>query len=264
MPFLHSGHTYPSADSIPHGGSWPGALVGGERFTTWPTPTAGPGGYPSALSYPGVVVIDNEEATDAEQVLARDLAATVTFTLPAGYGYRIERAAGTGTTPHYLPGTGGAWTLIEQDTADAGGSAEVIVTVPANDSDYTLAIWAINPAGHYSDPLTINVFGLDEPPLGPAGARYASIQVTTTRGGWPKIEVDTDPAFGSPTVYDGEVDASGWLVCLTSGDVQTGTGTALPTTGFPAGSNGRYLRVTLPVAYSNRHVRGYQGSEPTA
>ena len=221
-----------------------------------------PSSFPSPGSYPAGPG-DPTAATDLEQTLARDLAATVTLNVTDGYGWRIERATGANQTPPGLPFTGGAWTHVHTDTTDSVDGVYT-VTLPANDTDYTLAIWAVTEHGTWSNPATLNVFGLDEPTLGPAGARYASIQVTTTRGGWPKIEVDTDPAFGSPTVYDGEVDASGWLVCLTSGDVQTGTGTALPTTGFPPGSNGRYLRVTLPVAYSNRHVRGYQGSEPTA
>ena len=236
--------------------------MGGEvtlPASSYPHPSSFPssGGYPSGpTGTPGA-------ATDLDQAQARDLQATVTFTVPTGYGWAIDYATGAGQTPPDLPLSGGGWTNADLDPTDAAGGT-LTVTLPTNDDDYTLAVWAANTDGTWSPPITINVFGLDAPTLGPAGARYASVQVTTTRRGWPKIEVDTDPAFGSPTVYDGEADTSGWLVCLTSGDVQTGTGTALPTTGFPPGSNGRYLRVTLPVAYSNRHVRGYQGSEPTA
>ncbi len=262
MAFFTNLRTYPASDSTPHGGSWPGDFVGYARFTTWPNSGTGPGGYPSTLSFPGVVVLATDDATGVGHALARDLAATVEFDLPAGYGYRVERTAGASMTPHWLPGSGG-WTLADEDTADAGGSASVSVALPTNDDDYTAAIWAIDPDGRASEPITVTVFGLNEPAAGPGGPRYASIQVTTARAGWPRIEVDTDPAFGSPTVYDAETDPGGWTICDTTGEVTSDAGDVMPAGGFPAGSSGKYLRVRLPAAFGNRYARGYQGSEPT-
>lgn len=218
-----------------------------------------PSSFPSAGSYPAGPV-DPTAPTGVEQTLARDLAATVTLSVEDGYGWRMERATGANQTPPGLPYAGGSWTHVHTDATDSVDGVYA-VTLPANDTDYTLAIWAVTATGTWSNPVAINVFGLDEPVIGPAGHRYASIQITTTRAGWPRIEVDTDPLFGSPTVYDAKTDPGGWSLCDTTGEVTGDTGDT--TAEFPAASSGKYMRVVLPVSYGNRYVRGYQGSDPT-
>lgn len=222
----------------------------------YPHPSSFPSGesYPAGPGTPAAV-------TAYEQALARDLSATVTFTLPGGcVGWRAERATGAGQPPPVLPYSGGGWTHVQ---TDADGPAGLTLSLPANDADYTLAVWPVTTGGTWGEPATINVFGLDEPVAGPGGPRYASIQVTTTRAGWPRIEVDTDPAFTSPTTYDAETDPGGWTICDTTGEVTSDAGDVMPAGGFPAGSDGKYLRVRLPAAFGNRYARGYQGSEPT-
>lgn len=226
--------------------------------TAYPHPSA----FPSSGSYPAGPEGTPSAPTGVEQAEARDLEGTATFDVPAGYGWAVEYKAGAGETPALLPLNGDGWTNAEVDGADAGDGT-CTFTLPANDNDYTLAVWLADENGTWGPPATINVFGLNEPAAGPGGPRYASIQVTTTRAGWPRIEVDTDPAFGSPTTYDAETDPGGWTICDTTGEVTTDTGDVMPAGGFPAGSSGKYLRVRLPAAFGNRYARGYQGSEPT-
>ena len=221
-----------------------------------------PSSFPSPGSYPSGPTGTPAAPTDVEQTTARDLAATVTFDVPTGYGWAVDYATGAGLTPPDLPLSGGDWTNADLDPEDAAAGT-LTVTLPTNDDDYTVAVWAADEDGTWGAPATINVFGLDEPVVGPTGHLYASIQITTTRGGWPRIEVDTDPAFGSPTVYDAKTDPGGWTICDTTGEVTGNTGDAMPAGGYPADTDGKYLRVTIPSALGNRWVRGYQGSDPT-
>ncbi len=201
---------------------------------------------------------------------ASDLSAPIDFV--ASGGYVIARHAGAGTAAP-ATSTDSGWTEVANVYPGSGG--RVLVPLPTNSDEYTLAVAGRNAAGAVSAFSTVDVFGLAAPALEAVTSSAALSRVANARQGWPVLELDTRLSWakaaaypaGAQWRYDASVDGpDGWVTFDADTPVSVELlndpgGTPLGAEGWPAGSAGMLVRLTFPVAPLRRYVRPSEVSE---
>jgi hypothetical protein len=190
------------------------------------------------------------DPTEGEMVSPRNLVANVRIQKTPGTGLRIMTKAGAGEAPPSGP-TDVTWLFVADIPEDEATFRDVAVALPTNDDDYTVAAYAFTGAVFSASPTTFDVFGAPPPLMGPLGTDWVSMRVTTTRAGFPRIETATEAGFASPTVYDALDDGvTDWRLVPASSlpdMANPAVGVALDVAGWPAASDGDYVRREIPA-----------------
>lgn len=221
----------------------------------------------------------------------RTLTMFLHLTIQSGMGYRIERLPGANQTPGdpavgellypssdlypseslfpgEISGSTSPWDLVEEVDSSAGGTLLLEYEWPFDDADYTVAAWEFDGASYSAEPIAANVFTMPLPVIGPAGDTFVSMEVTTRRAGYPRIQLARDAAFASVSLdYDASVDGvGGWrLIPAESGiDVSDpDAGDPLPIGGWPEDSIGAVCRRSITRVPGTRYIRAAHASGAT-
>lgn len=149
-----------------------------------------------------------------------------------------------------------AWAAVMVVPEGGGEVIDVDVPLPANDDDYTAAVFSTALDAHSTAVIAV-LFGVAAPEPGPVASGWASAVIRTARPGFPHLQVAGGADFAAPLVYDAALDGpAGWRLVADVDEIASpSAGVALPSDGWPAGSGGLYIRRALPTTFVERHHR---------
>lgn len=218
---------------------------------------------PTARPYSAVGGSNPANPTSIVQVDAADatLQASVTFTTPTGY--KLMYKSGANATPPTGP-TDGAWTAIAT-VSTGSGQRTVQVTLPANDTFYSIAVFSYDGSLYSLSSAQCNAIALAPAVIVSFTSTYIVMRIQTAKQGSMKVEINSTNSWSEGAAdlftYATRSDAgSGWRLYGAAEDYTSLTaGAPLGSSSFPAASNNKYLRKDFPSLTGTPFAKAYEG-----
>ena len=197
-----------------------------------------------------------------------NLSATIRFNTPGGH--RIVVHSGADTAAPATP-TDSGWTTPATGDASANpstsstGSTSVPITLAANDTVYTVAVFSYDGTSYSSSSVTTNVFSVAPMVFVALTPTYVVGEIATDLNGMPRFEFNSGSSWSLGTAdvatFDAHLDGVTNYTLFTSGAdfTDTANGAALSASGWGASGTGKRVRLDFTGITGTPYVKGYHG-----
>lgn len=197
-----------------------------------------------------------------------DLTATIQFTTVGGH--RIVVHSGADTAAPSTPTDSGWSTPATADssanpTSASTGTVTVPITLAANDTVYTVAVFSYDGTSYSSSSVTTNVFSVAPMAFVALTPSYVVGEIATDLNGMPRFEFNSASSWSQGTAdvatFDAHVDGvANYTVFAAAADfTDTANGTALGASGWGTSAMGKRIRLDFTGITGTPYCKGYHG-----